>query len=143
MKRGGFTLLELQAALFLGMVVVMLAGTLLHGEHARQIQLDRRARLRMLAARVDTTLQWACFRSETVETDPKRVVIHTRDDVWALDSNGFSRDFQPLLPEHQTAHLVSARIHQSELTLELALQAEGLTETVVFRYHLGKGVALR
>ena len=140
MTSRGFTLLELQASLFVGTLVVMLAGSLLLGEHARQIRLEQRARLVLLQDRVDGTLQWACFQAEALELAPTRIVFQARDGLWSLGQDGLTRDLKPLLRENEGVQLTSAKLSGQSLTLNLDFRYGEERERVTWRYHLGTGV---
>ena len=89
--KSGFTLLELQVSLFLGLVVTLIGGTLFYFEFERVIRLDRQARINMELARIDSTAQYLFQQARAMHVENKRLLIQTRNQTWLFDQQGLWR----------------------------------------------------
>jgi len=138
----GFTLLELQVAVLLGVVVAALSGLLLTLAFQRQIETAARAEIRHEIARLDGTLQWALFGAEQVLLGPERVAIRGRGVLLELGPSGLLVDGQSRAREAVTVSLEGAREEAGLLALDLAMVHRGETTVVRLHYPLEARVAV-
>jgi len=135
-RRPGFTLLELQVAIFLGVVVVSLFGLLLTLEVERGVRTKDRAELRTAIARVDGTVQWSLFGANQVLVAPDRVVVQGRGQSLELSSSGCALDGVALLDPKVAIALEEAVLVDGLLRASVRLETAHAVERVDLEYVL-------
>jgi hypothetical protein len=92
----GFTLVELQTAAFIGILLIA-AGSSLLNYQSKHLQLARlESQFAQEATRFDSTLQTLLLEAERLEISSQRLIIHTDRDIWLFDQTGCQRNLKPV-----------------------------------------------
>lgn len=133
----GFTLMELQASMVLGVVVCGLAFLLLRFEMERSLRVESLALLRNEARKLDGTLQFLLQEGETLQwTENGFLLLGKGDRQFVCHSNNLSWDRRPFLHPDLGFRLELASVHNSEFQLRLALFTPIVEESYVLKYLL-------
>ncbi|MCB1049817.1 MAG: hypothetical protein H6510_16695 [Acidobacteria bacterium] len=133
--RYGFTLMEMQAALFLGLVVSGLAFLLLRFEAERNIRVEQIASLRQEALKLDATLQYTLAESQLLEWTPQSVLIQDlADQTVQLSPQGFQVNHRDAFLPDLSCQVESVQVANSVLKISLSLSQRNFTEHFLFSY---------
>ncbi|CAM2010854.1 hypothetical protein [Acanthopleuribacter pedis] len=136
MRRPAFTLLELQAALFLGVVVASLAGLLLFYEWERQVRVAAEERLQAAVQRADATLQWLLTAAESGEITENRLVCVRDGETWIFDAEGIHHGTSALFAAAVQPVFSDFTVSGSDLRCRLRAQYGGRDRDLILVYRL-------
>ncbi len=142
MKKHGFTLMEMQAAMFIGLTVTALAGAFLTFEYERQFRVQRQAQLRMTARSIDATIQYACFQAVAVELSGDGALVYTADHIWQIKPDDILRNGVSLIDKRMAVHFQSFELTNTQLKLDLVLGEDFYREQVQYVYILDGGLVI-
>lgn len=142
MKRG-FTLLELQTSVFLGLLVVAVCGTVLTFEVQRGVAVQDRAALRKAAAMIDGHIQWHLFQADMVVLEGSSIRIQSPGGIFSADARGFWDQGRALDLPDVSAVCNEIALDGVLLSLNVTLTGSEETEDVLLHYVLGQRVEVR
>jgi len=134
-----FTLMEMQAAVLIGLIVTALAGAFLNYEYERQFRMDEQAQIRMTARAIDATLQWACFQAVAMELLEDGLLIYTADHIWQLKGNDLLRNGRSMIDHRMTVQFSGIQLSGVRLELDVDLASANFSEGARFEYVLDNG----
>ncbi len=132
----GFTLLELQAALYLGLVISSLAALLLFYEWERQVRVQEESRLQAAVQSADATLQWALLTTHHGELSPQRLSCEGDEDGWSFDQRGIFCGGKNLNQAFVAYSFSNFKIENNDLLCDLEVQLAERRRQVTLRYRV-------
>lgn len=134
--RRGFTLLEFQAALYLGLVISSLAALLLFYEWERQVRVQEESRLQAAVQSADATLQWALLTTHQGELSPQRLSCKGDDEGWSFDQRGIFCGGKNLNQAFVEYSFSNFKIENKTLVCDLEVQLAERRRHVSLRYRV-------
>lgn len=134
--RRAFTLLELQAALYLGLVISSLAALLLFYEWERQVRVQEESRLQAAVQGADATLQWALLTTHHGEIKPERLACVGDDSQWSFDQRGIFCGPKNLNQALVEVSFSNFKTENNDLLCDLLVELPERRRQVTLRYRL-------